>query len=287
MLPATNRGAGGTLNFPDVCLTPMVPSPVPIPYPDLGMTAMAVPFSPNVLLTFVNALNMGSSEVNPIVFINFLPGIMLCAPSAGNNFNAPIGATLIPSITNVFFTRDTRRAAAFRVEGARIVVGEIEAATPTRVFTALRDLDGGAILDLRGNPGGVPDAALQLADDCLADCLLLARRVDADGDVIPLRGRRRQAHRMPLAVLVDEMTASAAEILAGVLQFHGRARIFGCATFGKASAGKLKAGPDGEPRMVEVAEFRLPDGTRISGRGIDPDVVTDDPETEAWAWLRM
>ena len=60
MLPATNRGAGGTFAFPDICLTPMAPSPIPIPYPNLAFTAMAVPFSPNVFLTYVNAVNMGS-----------------------------------------------------------------------------------------------------------------------------------------------------------------------------------------------------------------------------------
>ncbi|HVY44443.1 MAG TPA: PAAR-like domain-containing protein, partial [Minicystis sp.] len=60
MLPASNRGAGMNIGFPDVCLTPSGPAVVPVPYPNIAMNAMAASFSPNVLLTMMPALNVGS-----------------------------------------------------------------------------------------------------------------------------------------------------------------------------------------------------------------------------------
>ena len=58
MLFANNRGTGMNFGFPDVCLTPAAPSPLPIPYPNFGPNAMAMPFSPTVKFTFMPALNM-------------------------------------------------------------------------------------------------------------------------------------------------------------------------------------------------------------------------------------
>jgi carboxyl-terminal processing protease len=127
MLPASNRGAGMSMGFPDVCNTPAGPVTVPVPYPNIAMNAMAAPFSPNVLLTMMPALNTGSiipmtsgdepgvahptikgpgryTMGNPIVKVNFLPGINLTCPTTGNNMNNALGAVLVPSITNVFFT---------------------------------------------------------------------------------------------------------------------------------------------------------------------------------------
>lgn len=322
MLPASNRGAGGTFAFPDVCLTPAAPAPLPIPYPNFGFTAMSVPFSPNVLITMVNALNMSSKPLmttgdeggvahatfkgaagftmgNPIVNVHMLPAIMLCALSTGNNCNAPLGATLIPSVVNVFFTRREGVEAPpssivvrpSEAGIACIALYEIETSAPTRLFSALsRERASGVILDLRGCPGGVSDAALELADDFLPDGAPLALFTDADGDDFAIRGRRHRAHHLPVAILIDEMTASAAEIFAGILQHHRRAKIFGATSYGKGTAHRLGAVPRGddapeETRMVEAGSYRLPDGTPITGRGVSPDVETADPEAAARAWL--
>jgi carboxyl-terminal processing protease len=95
---------------------------------------------------------------------------------------------------------------------------------------------------------------------------------------------------MAVAILVDEMTASAAEIFAGVLQHHGRARLFGRRTYGKGDAYRLAALPLGDaaperPAMVPAGAYRLPDGRSLDG-GLHPDVETDEPEAAARAWLR-
>jgi carboxyl-terminal processing protease len=150
MLPASNRGAGMNLGFPDVCNTVVGPATVPIPYPNVAMNAMAAPFSPIVKLSMMPALNVGSSipmtsgdELgtahptvkgagrytmgNPIVFVDGLPGVNLGCPTTGNNMNDPLGAVLVPSATNVLFC-DARASEEARVRAAR---GEQAAAAVT------------------------------------------------------------------------------------------------------------------------------------------------------------
>jgi carboxyl-terminal processing protease len=128
MLPACNKGAGMSQGFPDVCLTPAPPGPpVPIPYPNIAMHAMAAPFSPSVFIMMMPAINMGSmipmtsgmepgvanplymqmgmfTTGSPLIMINALPGIMLTAPTTGNMMNNPIGMVQLSAVTNVFFS---------------------------------------------------------------------------------------------------------------------------------------------------------------------------------------
>jgi len=127
MLPASNNGVGMNVGFPDVCLTPVGPAVVPIPYPNMGMNVMAVPFSPNILLTMMPALNMASTMPitlgdqpgvanplymmaggyvvgNPTILVNGLPGVNLTCPTYGNMHNDSLGAALVPSVTNVLFS---------------------------------------------------------------------------------------------------------------------------------------------------------------------------------------
>jgi carboxyl-terminal processing protease len=132
MLPASNRGPGQSLNFPDVCKTPAPPAPfVPVPYPDIGMNMQAAPFSPFVFVQFIPATNMGTLKVmtmgdeagamgglvtgmikgpgkltvgNPIVFVTGLPAENLALPTSGNAMNAPVGAQIVPSVVNVTYT---------------------------------------------------------------------------------------------------------------------------------------------------------------------------------------
>lgn len=124
MMPASNQGLGMNIGFPDVCLTPAAPAPLPIPYPNLGMNAMAMPFCPNIFISFIPGHNMaakplmtngdnagvahplcmqpgGTTMGNPKILLTGLPAEHMLVPTNGNNFNNPIGAKLVPSITNV------------------------------------------------------------------------------------------------------------------------------------------------------------------------------------------
>jgi carboxyl-terminal processing protease len=329
MLPASNKGVGMCIGMPDVCLTPAPPGPpVPVPYPNIGLNAQAAPFSPVVKVSMVNALNTASqipitagdeagvahpvvkgparyTMGNPVVHVDSLPGINLLCPTTGNNANNALGAVLVPSVTNVFFTHDVRPplevaalerlAETLRSAPAGTCGGDgiTWVAVPvfgrdasTRLHGELRRAaaDGvtALVLDLRGCPGGVLDAALELADDFLEKGAILATRIDPDGDALVLRARRGTPYSFPLLCLVDRRTASAAELFVGALRAHGRALVVGERTRGKGTAQTLLPGHD-EPGLsyATVARFLLPDGRPLDGVGIDPDIAIDAAGAEA------
>lgn len=128
MLPASNRGPGQSLGFPDTCLTPAAPSPVPVPYPNIAMNAQAAPFAASVKVNMMNALNLVSSipmtsgdeagSAHPLVkqaqrytlgsfnvFIEGMPGIHLGSLTTHNNMNCPVGAVIVPSAPNVTYSK--------------------------------------------------------------------------------------------------------------------------------------------------------------------------------------
>ncbi len=242
---------------------------------------------------------------NPIVMVNALPAISLLCPTTGNNFINPLGAVLVPSITNVFYThagaprpglldaaamgdlaRAVTRASTAEAatllpgQGRRIVVLAVPvfaAGTSARVYSALQPFvrEGRAlaalILDLRGCPGGELSAAVALAGDFLAEGAVVVTATDGDGDETVYRARRGEAYAFPLVLLVDHLTASAAEIFAGSLQAHGRAVVVGERTYGKGSAQQLLPAA---ARYATVAALTLPGAPAlpIEGRGVQPDV---------------
>ncbi len=285
MLPASNRGAGMNFCFPDTCLTP--PAAIPVPYPNFAPHSLAMPFSPNVMICMLPALNILSRVVMtfgdeagtmhplykqfgsfivgaPNIAINMMPGVHLTLPTAGNGFNAPIGAHVIPNIVNVFFNFDTR---AREVQGALtddvvedvnirlrseireptmvsktvglIPIAVFSADLPMLVFRAVRKLEKQGmrllILDLRGCPGGELDVAVRLAGEFLHAGQEVVTVVDQDGDKIVHSVLRDGPYAMPLVLLVDGGTASAAEVFAQALGVHERATLMGQTTYGKTS----------------------------------------------------
>jgi carboxyl-terminal processing protease len=114
------------VGFPDICLVPAAPAPIPTPFPNLALNAQAAPFAVTVWISMMNALNMismipmtsgdeaGSASPikgpgrytmgNPIVYIELMPGINLLCPTTGNNMINALGAVLVPSLVTVFFT---------------------------------------------------------------------------------------------------------------------------------------------------------------------------------------
>jgi carboxyl-terminal processing protease len=142
--------------------------------------------------------------------------------------------------------------------------------------TALRaGLPGakGIVLDLRENPGGFVDAASAVISDFVAS-----------GETYELRGRAGPPERhdvsgnhlaptTPLVVLVDANSASAAEILAGSLQVHKRAKLVGTVTFGKGSVQQDFPLSDGADLHLTIKRWYLPNGTTIDHKGLTPDVA--------------
>jgi carboxyl-terminal processing protease len=147
----------------------------------------------------------------------------------------------------------------------------------------------GFVLDLRGNPGGLVSAAVEIADMWLdeGDILIEER---ADGSRSTFAAERGQiADDAPLVVIVDGASASASEIVAGALQDHGRALLVGEQTFGKGSVQLIHELSDESSLHVTNAEWFTPDGSALTGVGLTPDrelAEGEDPVASAIELLR-
>ncbi len=140
----------------------------------------------------------------------------------------------------------------------------------------------GLVLDLRNNPGGVLDAAVEVSDAFLEQGLI----VSAEGRVEEARFRMEARpgdalDGAEIIVLVNEGSASASEIVAGALQDHGRARIMGATTFGKGSVQTVMPLSSGEAIKLTTSRYFTPSGRSIHERGITPDVELDAPAVSA------
>jgi C-terminal peptidase prc len=373
MMPASNQGLGMNMGFPDVCMTPAAPAPLPIPYPNIGMNATAMPFCPNIFVSFVPGHNMGAKPLmtngdnagvahplvmqpggttmgNPKILLTGLPAEHMLVPTYGNNFNNPLGSKIVPSVTNVLLCslsatapvgertswdpaslettarelhdlpapslglttaphsgglrvvhvrRDDlgdragvqpgdllvsvggqetegrelprpepgrtlrlgleREGAALTLEGRwdetpAVVSGEIAApgvgvlvvrrfslALAARLDAEVERLvRAGAralVLDLRGNPGGALQSALEAAGLFLRPGAPLVRllRPGRPPELLRAEGSGRW-QGLPLVALIDNQTASAAEVLAATLQDARRAPVVGEQSFGKGVA---------------------------------------------------
>lgn len=140
---------------------------------------------------------------------------------------------------------------------------------------AARDeaIDAGArglILDLRSNPGGFVDEAVNVASLFIADRTVYVAE-DANGDRQPVRTNAAVgATELALVVLIDEGTASSAEIVAGALQSADRGPLVGQTTFGTGTVLETYELADGSAIRLAVQRWLTPDGELIFGRGIRP-----------------
>jgi carboxyl-terminal processing protease len=177
---------------------------------------------------------------------------------------------------------------------AYLRIREFTDTAPDEVAAALDTFAAGGatalVLDLRENPGGLLEAAAKIADYFLDEVPIVevrsrsrpARTIRAKQGVHPAVVGAR------IAVLVNERTASAAEILAGALQDHGRARVFGKRTYGKGTVQDLMDLGDGSVAKITTARYYMPSGRCVDRGaeeetwGIEPDVVVEtDADTEA------
>jgi carboxyl-terminal processing protease len=129
------------------------------------------------------------------------------------------------------------------------------------------------VLDLRGNPGGLLNVAVEIAERFIDSGMIVSTRGRAAGQSQIYSASGRSRWHMPLYVLVDRDSASASEILAGALQDHRRAVIVGARTFGKGSVQSifsLKSAPAG--LKLTTAKFYSPLNRPYSEQGVQPDI---------------
>jgi carboxyl-terminal processing protease len=128
------------------------------------------------------------------------------------------------------------------------------------------------VLDLRGNPGGLLNVAVEMAERFIDEGVIVSTRGRASGQSQVLRASGRARWRMPLYVLIDHDSASASEILAGALQDHHRAVIVGERSYGKGSVQSifsLRSAPAG--LKLTTAKFYSPTDRPYSEQGVTPD----------------
>ncbi len=146
------------------------------------------------------------------------------------------------------------------------------------VHDALAARVAGMIVDLRNNPGGFLESAIDVAS-AWVDRRVVVRERQQDGAIIEHRANGiAQLQQLPTVVLVNQGTASAAEILAGALQDYHLATVIGEQTFGKGTVQHLTGLRDGSAVKLTIAEWLTPAGRSIDGGGIAPDVLAKQPE---------
>ncbi len=171
-----------------------------------------------------------------------------------------------------------------------------------RLFdTAVREIiksnPEGVILDLRNNPGGYLDTAIEISSEWIEDDVVVSEKY-SDGRIIEhlARGRAR-LKGFPAVVLVNQGSASASEIVSGALQDYNEGVVIGKQTFGKGSVQTLNKFDDGSSVKITVAKWLTPNGRSINDEGIMPDYEIDltfedyeannDPQLDAAvAWLK-
>lgn len=186
---------------------------------------------------------------------------------------------------DIELVRDTIQTASVRHELLDSGIGYVRIAqfqqdTGTEVIGTLDKLkvaNGGAlrglILDMRNNPGGVVAAAAAVADAFLTEGVIVSTKGRSPGSDTELKARADdRLHGAPIVVLINQGSASAAEIVAGALQDHQRAILVGSRSFGKGSVQTVHKLSGEAAIKLTTARYYTPSGRSIQAAGIEPDV---------------
>lgn len=279
-------------------------------YQGIGVEVMQLPDRTLRVISPIDGTPAARAGVKPgdlIVAIDGKPIDSDNADSASISLRGPPGSTVKLTVVRegvngqvtIFVKRDTIkiqsvtsrllepgygyvRLSEFQTDTAAEMTTQIDALAK-RNHGPLR----GLVLDLRSNPGGLLNSAVEAADAFLDSGVIVSTRGRLDysnatfnaspGDVL---------NGAPIAVLVDGGTASASEVLTGALQDHHRAIVVGSRTFGKGSVQTVLPLDNGDSIKLTTARYYTPDGASIQARGIRPDVMlkpTDKSQIDATA----
>lgn len=158
---------------------------------------------------------------------------------------------------------------------AYLKISSFQKTTATDLEAALRRLDSAGmrslVVDLRGNPGGLLSAAVDVADLFLERGLVVATRGRSPEEDFNYTASRPGTWRMPLVVVIDGESASSSEIFAGAIRDHGRGTIVGTRSYGKGSIqGIFPLDSAGVGMRLTTAKFFSPNGHPYSGVGVEP-----------------
>jgi len=219
----------------------------------------------------------GMSLVEAIKLMRGEPGSSIKLAIARKGEPGPIEMTLTREIIEVSSVR-------FRILEpgyGYLRIAQFQTNTGADVLTALQELQqddplSGLIIDLRNNPGGVLQAAVDVSDAFINDGLIVytkGRLPSSDLEFKATLGD--QLNGTAIVVLVNSGSASASEIVAGALQDHNRAVIMGTTTFGKGSVQTILPLNEEKAIKLTTARYFTPSGRSIQAEGISPDLWVD------------
>ena len=133
----------------------------------------------------------------------------------------------------------------------------------------------GILLDLRNNPGGLLNSCVDVTSQFISGGVVVGMKGRFDKANDTLYAVEGRATKLPVVALVNEGSASAAEILAGALKDHKRAKIVGTKTFGKGSVQSLFNLPDNAGIYITIARYTTPSGFVIDHKGLEPNIKVE------------
>lgn len=137
---------------------------------------------------------------------------------------------------------------------------------------AIKGAEGGLIIDLRGNPGGIGAMATALTGYLVDAKLKLGTMQIRDGSIHYLAHPQPEPYLGPIAILIDRRTASTGEIFTSGLQCAGRAMVYGRPTAGAVLPSMIQELPNGDLLQYVVGDFETAEGISLEGRGVQPDI---------------
>ena len=198
----------------------------------------------------------------------------------GKSRTAHITAAMIEPLPDICFAKTLHNIGYIRI---RSFLQADDAQAFQAAFEDLGDIHG-LVIDLRGNPGGRLESALAIAGLFIDEGLPLLYLREGDGSLTPVVAAQSKSYQLPLALLIDEQSASASEVLAGILRDITGAKLVGAQSFGKGLVQTIAAFEDGSGMRYTTSEYILPDGQALNGLGLLPDIAVDEQQNyPGWA----
>ncbi|RDU60425.1 S41 family peptidase [Helicobacter marmotae] len=165
-----------------------------------------------------------------------------------------------------------------KIEGSDFVyvrVSSFDKNITKNVSTELKKIGkfSGIVLDLRNNPGGVLDQAVDLSRLFIGSGVIVTQKGRTKDENVEYRAKSAPYANVPIVVLINGGSASASEIVAGALQDHKRAVLIGEQTFGKGSVQTVMRLDQNEGLKLTTAKYYLPSGRTIQAVGVTPDII--------------
>lgn len=159
-----------------------------------------------------------------------------------------------------------------------VSISEFDTVTYDQFLEAMEELESGGmeglVIDLRNNPGGNLDTVCDILRRLLPEGTIVSMK-DKEGNVTEETSDGEHEFTKPLAVLVNQYSASASELFSGAVQDYGIGTIVGKTTYGKGVVQQMMDLGDGTCLKLTIAEYFTPKGRKINGVGVEPDVEVE------------